>query len=373
MLKSDICFVGLENAPLLLPELSHIRTGGAQVQQVSLARALAKAGYHVSMVVADYGQDDYVEVENISLYRAYKLNSGFPLLRFFHPRITSLWAALKKANARVNYTSCAGSQVGVLAAYCYFSKSRMIYRVASDTDCDPNAVRIPNMRDRWLYLLGLKAAHSRFAQTLDQKRLLQKTLLLDSVVLPPITGFEVKANLPYEQRDIDVLWVGNIRALKRPFEALSLAENFPKLSLHILGGEQPREHDLFRSVEQKSRELPNVHFHGFRPYSEVAGYFQRAKLLVSTSSVEGFPNTYLQAWANGAPVLAYLDPENMIENNALGSVVGSLEQLKMEVLDFMTNQERWESASRRCRAFYSDRFSPEKAVEQYIEEIFSGQ
>jgi len=53
-----ICFVGLANLPVLAPEFGQLGSGGAELQQTLLAKALAAKGYDVSMVVADHGQPD---------------------------------------------------------------------------------------------------------------------------------------------------------------------------------------------------------------------------------------------------------------------------------------------------------------------------
>ena len=58
MMTARICFVGLENLPVLAAEFEQRGVGGAQVQQTLLARALVRRGFPVSMVVGDYGQAD---------------------------------------------------------------------------------------------------------------------------------------------------------------------------------------------------------------------------------------------------------------------------------------------------------------------------
>ena len=40
----------------------------------------------------------------------------------------------------------------------------------------------------------------------------------------------------------------------------------------------------------------------------------KSKILINTSSFEGFPNTFVQAWANGVPVISLkVDPDNIIK------------------------------------------------------------
>ncbi|MBI1797526.1 MAG: hypothetical protein HYR74_10795, partial [Candidatus Eisenbacteria bacterium] len=59
--RGRICF----HAPYAWPLFTHGRlafTGGAEVQQVALARGLAARGFAVSMVCCDYGQPARVDV-----------------------------------------------------------------------------------------------------------------------------------------------------------------------------------------------------------------------------------------------------------------------------------------------------------------------
>src|SRR5262245_30904075 len=110
-----ICFVGLQNLPVLAREYSAHGIGGEQVQQTLLAKALIARGYEVCMVVADYGQPDSVAWHGVVTYKAYRPNAGVPVFRFVYPRWTGTWSALIRADADVYYTSCAGMLVGLVA------------------------------------------------------------------------------------------------------------------------------------------------------------------------------------------------------------------------------------------------------------------
>src|SRR5258708_32914000 len=153
-----ICLLGLDNLPILAPEYREHTIGGESVQQTLLAQALARRGHEVSMVTADYGQTDAALWEGIRVYKAYRPEAGVPLLRFVHPRWTGLWSALKRADAQLYYTSCAGVHLGLLAFFCARHGRRLVFRCASDTDCHPARLLIRYARDRWLYTYGLRPA-----------------------------------------------------------------------------------------------------------------------------------------------------------------------------------------------------------------------
>ncbi|MEJ1964052.1 MAG: glycosyltransferase [Gammaproteobacteria bacterium] len=95
---------------------------------------------------------------------------------------------------------------------------------------------------------------------------------------------------------MDVLWVGAMRPLKRPKLLLELARRLPHLKFEIAGGPSSDRPALFEEVKQGSKALPNVHFLGPVPYHDVRALFEHARLVVSTSEIEGMPNIYLQAW-----------------------------------------------------------------------------
>src|SRR6185369_10212690 len=97
--RMKICLVGLSNLPALAPEFRNNTVGGESVQQTLLARALARRGHDVSMVVADYGQPDGADYENVRVFKAYRFQAGIPVLRFIHPRWTRLWSAMMRADA----------------------------------------------------------------------------------------------------------------------------------------------------------------------------------------------------------------------------------------------------------------------------------
>ena len=132
-----ICFVGLGTLPLLTREHG-TRAGGAELQQALLAKALARRGWSVSMVVADHGQPDGAAWDGVRTLKAYQPDEGIRILRFLHPRWTKLHAALRRADADIYYASCAGGQLAQVALCAHGRGRKVVFRVAhaSETDAD---------------------------------------------------------------------------------------------------------------------------------------------------------------------------------------------------------------------------------------------
>jgi glycosyltransferase involved in cell wall biosynthesis len=90
----------------------------------------------------------------------------------------------------------------------------------------------------------------------------------------------------FAERDISVLWVGNIRALKRPELLLEAARKLPHLRFHIIGGPVAGHESVYESVRAAASAVPNVEFHGPVPYHAVGQFYERARVFVGTSESE---------------------------------------------------------------------------------------
>jgi glycosyltransferase involved in cell wall biosynthesis len=358
-----ICFVGLDNLPVLAPEYREHYIGGESVQQTLLARALARRGHQVTMVVGDYGQADGAQWDSIRTWKAYPADAGIPVLRFIHPRWTGLWSALARADADVYYTSCAGMQVGQLALFCRRHGKRLVFRAASDSDCDPSRLLVRYARDRWLYAYGLRRSDAILVQSAWQARAMTRHYGLASRQ----AGMLVEQSPPASVRDIDVLWVGNIRSVKRPDRALELAAALRTDVMHMAGGPMSGEEALYGDIHAAAATADNVRFHGRLSYWEANELYGRASVLVNTSDVEGFPNSYLQAWVRGVPVITLIDPDGVIRREGLGVAVSSPDNLAGAVRGLLHNRAAWQAASDRCLAYMAREYGEDQVLPAYLD------
>ena len=206
------------------------------------------------------------------------------------------------------------------------------------------------------------------AQTPHQQQALLKNFRRDSRVVSSMTDTNGR-RLDFEERDIPVLWVGNIRALKRPELLLEAARKLPHLQFHIIGGPVSGAESVYESVREAAARIPNVRFHGPVPYHDVGEFYERARVFVGTSEIEGFPNTYLQAWARGTPVVAFLDPEHLIARNGMGRAITSVAQMCEEIVTLSGDRSAWETASQHSREYMDNRFNATRMTAPYIEAL----
>jgi len=321
-----ICIVGLDSFGMLAGEDQTKYIGGEAIQHVLLARAWRDLGHQVSMIVHDEGQGARREIDGITAIAAHTRHGGVPGLRFFHPRATKLLSALMAADAEIYYQSPASAHTGFTAWFCGATGRKFIFRVASDSDCDPEHGRLRYWRDRKLYDYGLRRADLVAAQTEFQARLLRMNHELDSEVLSMLV--EAPRGPNNVAKDIDVLWVGNLRALKRPELALELARQLPDVRFTLAGGPMPGDQTYYDDVAAAAARLPNLTMLGPVRYRDSGALFDRARIFLNTSSIEGFPNTFLQAWIRGVPVVTFFDPDALVKRMALGRVAVSLDEMR---------------------------------------------
>lgn len=360
-----ICFLGMDNLPVLADEFKAYGIGGEQVQQTLLARSLTEMGHDVRMVVYDYGQADHQAWDGITTHRAYRPADGVPVLRFVHPRWTKTWHALRDADADIYYVSCAGMQLGLVAMFCKLYGRKLVFRVAHDTDCRPDALLIKYWRDKKLYEYGLRRADLILVQSHQQQLEMLRNYAKESVVAkmlvqPPRAGVT---------RDIDVLWVNNLRHFKRPDLLIQLAERMPYLSFCMIGGRQENFSELYDEIYELAQKLPNLQFLGRVPYQEMSSYYGRARVFVNTSDSEGFPNSYLQAWIHGTPTVAFFDPDSIICRERLGFAVRSLDDMCEKVAALVGDEQLHEEYSENCKSYMKSAYADSAVLATYLSEM----
>jgi glycosyltransferase involved in cell wall biosynthesis len=362
----DICFVGLENLPVLAREYNHLGSGGEQVQQTLLSRALVRRGFRVSMVVLDHGQPDGAVWDGVTTLRSYRPAAGLPGLRFFHPRWTGIWGGLSRANASTYYVSCAGMRVGLVAMFCRAHRRRLVFRTASNADCCPDKLLVPYARDRKLYEYGLRRSDAILTQSASQHQDMLANYGLESRVAGMLVDAP-ESLADFVERDIDVLWVNNFQDLKRPDRLLELARRLPQFKFVMIGGAGPRAKELFGSIREQAALIPNISFLGRIPYHDVNEYYARTKVFVNTSDIEGFPNSYLQAWIRGVPLVTFIDPDGVVLRENLGAAPLDIEGMTHAVRSLLTDVSLWSAASDNARRFMAREFDESVVLQPYLD------
>jgi glycosyltransferase involved in cell wall biosynthesis len=326
--------------------------GGVERQTTLTARWLAARGHAVTLVVWDEGQPAEMTVDGVRVIKMCREADGTPVARFFHPRWTSLNRALRAADARVYYQNCAEYVTGQVALWCRRHGRRFVYSVASDPECNPALPALTRRQDRVFFRYGLRHADRIVTQTHHQREMLLSELRLSSTVLPmPCPG---PAELPRRRFPRDrprVAWVGRIAPEKRPEWLLDVAAGVPGASFDVAGAWSPSDAGSLAFVG-RAEKMTNVRLRGHVSRDQMAGVYADAAALLCTSEYEGFPNTFLEAWSFGVPVVTSVDPDGMIVRSGLGAVSHTLGGLTTALRSLLESPEEWESISSRARAHY---------------------
>jgi glycosyltransferase involved in cell wall biosynthesis len=368
--KPHVCFVAPYLWPVLARDPAIQIVGGAEVQQSILARFMVRAGYRVSAVTLDHGQPDATVVDGVTVYKSYRMDEGVPLLRFLHPRLTSLWAAMRRAGADIYYQRSAGMTTGVVAEFARRHGKRAVFAGASDNDFERGKEQIRFLRDRWLYWRGLARVDRIVAQNPEQVRLCRQQFGREAVLVP--SCYELPASSRPGGGDL-VLWVATVHPYKRPDWAIEVAKRLPHRRFVMIGGISTRGTRLipgyYEAMQAAAAGVPNLAFKGFLPLAEAETYFDQARVFLNTSVHEGVPNTFMQSWSRGVPTVSTVDVGARLDGQYIYPIVADAGQAAAEVERLFTDRLHWARASARCREYFEANHSPAQALTRY-ERIF---
>jgi glycosyltransferase involved in cell wall biosynthesis len=228
---------------------------------------------------------------------------------------------------------------------------------------------LKNFRDRAFYRYGLRSADQLIVQTKKQQAMLKNGFGLEALVLP-MPCPDPAASLPPAAgpRSGRVLWLARACRQKRPDRLLDLAEACPEIGFDLVG---PFYADAYaQGVLRRAQGIGNVTVHGAAGRDRVAVFYQNAACLCNTSDYEGFPNTFLEAWSWGLPVVSMFDPDSLLAGKNLGLAVADIPAMAGAVRSLLASPGRWEEISRNARQYFVENHRVETVLPKF-EDVFA--
>ena len=334
--------------------------GGIAVQMYFWAQVFVKHGWNVVSFVEN-GKKTTVK-ENIK----FKTKRNIARINL----LLEWWNAFKTILIeRPDYIIYRGAnrELLPLAIVSKWFGVKLLFFSASDVNFEPGNELVGSERNRKLYQRSIKYIKFFIVQNNHQHDTLLSNYHKDSFILPNIWGTTHwdKQNAPSET---DVVWIANFRRLKRAEWVLSAAERMPAYK-YVMAGAAVNDCDYYENMKNRAAVLDNVSFLGGQSFFYTNALVANSKVLLCTSTFEGFPNTFLQAWSNALPVISTVDPSGIIRSNNLGIVVETEEELYCAIQKVLGNNETYEELQQSVKKFFENNHSSESGYNKLLKYI----
>jgi len=321
--------------------------GGAERQQWLLARALASIGWSVT-----------VGIQNIPELTKGVLIDGVRFVSFTSSngpsrRLLDLYRFVRVQKPNWWYWRCAYHLLGPCVVVAKTLGVKTIFAAGFDSDIQPQQALQERLAWWPLYAWGFSHADRILVQHDGQFFGLPIKLRKKATVVPSLIHVRSTTKSHY-QRENYVAWVGMLRQPKRPDLLIEIARNAPDIRFTVCGA--PNSHRsparFGENVVQELKRLPNVDFQGQVPPHKAQEIIENSAVLLSTSDEEGFPNTFLQAWASGTPVVSLrIDPNRIIECMGLGEISGNTGNAIAQIRSLIGSPASREEIAARARQY----------------------
>ncbi len=333
--------------------------GGAEVRGVTFLEGLARdSSLELHVVVKGAAVTPLHRADGITVH----FRPDVPFFEGHHDDpVRSVWGAI---DADVYVAFGSNEATAELARFCGAHGSALIVSLASDIvfdpfvyegsrECDPYGV--PG-HYTWY---GMRHAHDVVVQTERQLGLLRTKLQRDATLIrnpaPQQSRAAPRGAPMFGGR---LLWIGRLDPNKRYEEALLLAAAVPHRPMIMVCNQ-------IRSLGEKvldalGVQLPNLMLADQVELADIDALFRFSDVLVNTSVLEGFPNTFLQAGMHGIPIVSMqVDPDGMLGTHGCGRVAdGTSTGLAQRVEELLTNSSQYAAAAAANVRWLRERHEP---------------
>ena len=339
--------------------------GGSEIQAYLLSLDLLRRGWEVHYIREN--PPDIRKEEKVNGIILHSIPPIHTKLKWMNRR--HLLKLMKKIKAYIWY--CRGTISYVYPVWKNARKTggKVLWACSSDRYLSKKLQKESLLRivagslDKFLFRKILKKIDLILLQSFNQKTMLKKNwglhgeVIYNSFPLPSLTK---------EKRDPLLLWIGRLKHIKHPEKFLDLVKIFKdKPHQFIMLGRELEHLSFTKELSWMEQAFPHLSYLGEVERDKISGLLKRARILVNTSDYEGFPNTFIEAWLHGVPVVSLnVDPDGLIQKNKLGVVSHTMGKLAEDVEKFMENQKLWEETSQRCREFARKNFKPKDKVDE---------
>lgn len=246
-----------------------------------------------------------------------------------------------------------------LSIWCRIFGVKLVFVSASDMDFSDEYGFIKGRQyNTRLYWNSLRNGRMKFVvQNSEQQQALKYKFGRDSIIVPNVwTKIEFYTKSVVKMPSFDVVWVANIKHLKRPEWLIEIARHLPDYSFAFAGGNGETK-EYFDSIASMAANEPNVRFFGSLSFDAASELIGKSKLLLCTSEFEGLPNTFLQAWEAGVPIISTVDPSGVISKNALGSSFKTVQEAVLAINSILSNPSLLDKLKSNVADFYRNTYS----------------
>jgi glycosyltransferase involved in cell wall biosynthesis len=338
--------------------------GGAELQTTFLARELARRGLRVAHIVYPVNPRPLEQPAPTLVERSPWQEHRYRRMGEL-AEAAAIWRSFRRADAEAYIVRGSGGQVPAAAGFCRTFGRRFVFSTSSELDFDFERP------DRFSHVLRVYRASIPMAdrvvvQTDSQRQLAERTL---PTVRPAVIPSFAEAAEPAAEGE-HFLWANRLVEYKLPERYLELAAALPEARFKmIMGTTSETPAGLIEQTRAAAAELPNLELLPARPRQELLADMHTATAVVTTSRIEGMPNTFLEAWARGVPVLSlHVDPDDKIANHDLGTVAGgSMERLIEAAAALWRDPGLREEIGERARRFVRETHWPEAVGDRWAE------
>ncbi|ARS34132.1 glycosyltransferase family 4 protein [Pontibacter actiniarum] len=310
-------------------------TGGAAVQAYGWIKGLLALGHEVYVLTKPHHNQALKEdCQGINVVADFDRGKGVRWLRWVYYRLPHTYKALKQVQPDYLYKGIPSWESFLIGLMCMRLNIKFIQRISNDFLIDRRFLKSHSRLHRFFQNLGFKLSDFILCQNDYQFGVISKKFpgkkvykLSNPIVLAASTASADDREGGY------IAWLGLFQHQKNLKLLYEIAAAIPNEQFVIAGNAIPKVDSETLRFLDKLQELPNVEFIGFLKRHEVPSFLRGAKYLLNTSHYEGFSNTFLEAMANGTPILTTdkVNPDGLIDKKGVGLVYRDAKDLLCQV------------------------------------------